>query len=170
MEAISLRAFEQLPALVLGQLAGRPPADWHRAPPGKWTPAQIAEHLAISLDSTSRRFAERGSRGPMRRRPRGLTARLAELCIIRLGWFPSGFNAPEGTHPAARPDPPAVERKFREGHARFLELARALLPARRHDLFVKHPVIGDLTLEQWIRFHEVHCAHHAKQIRERLSR
>jgi len=29
-------AFADLPQLVLGPLAGRPEADWHRAPPGKW--------------------------------------------------------------------------------------------------------------------------------------
>jgi len=31
--------FAAIPDLVLGNLAGRPEADWHRAPPGKWTPA-----------------------------------------------------------------------------------------------------------------------------------
>lgn len=169
-EAISLRAFEQLPAIVLGPLAGRPEKDWHRAPPGKWTPAQIAEHLAIGLDSTSRRFDERRDRPSMKRRPRSAFARLADFCIIGLGWYPPGwFSAPEGTRPAARPEPAAVERQFREGHARFVALARTILPGRGRDLFVKHPVMGDLTLEEWLRFHVVHCGHHARQIRDRLA-
>jgi hypothetical protein len=63
-----------------------------------------------------------------------------------------------------------VERTFREGHARFVELAHVMLPGRRRDLFVKHPVLGDLTLEEWLRFHVVHCTHHAKQIRDRLAK
>src|SRR5438034_769858 len=43
-----------IPDLVLGPLAGRPEADWYRAPPGKWTPAQIVHHLAISIDGSGR--------------------------------------------------------------------------------------------------------------------
>ena len=41
--------------------------------------------------------------------------------------------------------------------------------ARRHDLFVKHPRLGDLTLEEWMRFHVIHARHHARQIRDRLA-
>ncbi|MGH7698942.1 MAG: DinB family protein [Gemmatimonadales bacterium] len=161
--------FSQLPDLVFGPLAGRPPADWHAAPPGKWTAAQIAEHLAISLDGSSRRFEERRERGPMARRPRTALGRIGAFCIVGLGWFPRGFTAPEGSRPGAHPDPVAVERQFRAGHARFLALERLLLPARRRDLFVRHPVLGDLTFEEWMRFHVVHCRHHAKQIRARLA-
>jgi hypothetical protein len=62
-----------------------------------------------------------------------------------------------------------VRRELRAGHARFLELARTLLPRRAEDLLVKHPVLGDLTLEEWMRFHIVHCRHHAKQIRDRMG-
>ena len=162
-------AFADLPATVLGLLEGRPDADWHRGPSGRWTPAQIVEHLAISLDWSGRTFAERRARAPMARRPRGLIARVGSVLIVRWGWFPPGFNAPEPTRPGPRPDPAAVAGRFREGHARFLALAPSLLPGRRLDLFVKHPVIGDLTFEEWQRFHVVHCAHHAKQIRARLS-
>ena len=165
----ALGAFADVPAAVLGLLEGRPDADWHRAPPGRWSPAQIVEHLAISLDWSGRTFAERRARGEMTRRPRGVVARSGYFLIIRWGWFPPGFNAPEPTRPGPRPDPAAVARRFREGHARFLALEPALVPARRSDLFVKHPVIGDLTFEEWQRFHVVHCAHHAKQLRARLA-
>jgi len=54
--------------------------------------------------------------------------------------------------------------------ARFLELEHLLLPARRYDLFVKHPRLGDLTLEEWERFHVIHARHHAKQILARVGR
>jgi hypothetical protein len=170
-EGISIGAgFPHLPDLVFGPLTGRPEADWHRAPPGKWTPAQIAEHLTKGLDRSSRRFEEQRAKPPMRRRPRTWLGFFAYHSVIGLSWFPSGFTAPDGTQPADRPAPAAVQRTFRDAHARFLELQRTLLPARRHDLFVKHPVLGDLTLDEWMRFHTVHCRHHARQIRERLLR
>jgi hypothetical protein len=96
-------------------------------------------------------------------------ARVAQFCVLRLGWFPSGFPAPPATRPGPRPDLETVRRELRAGHARFLELARTLLPRRAEDLLVKHPVLGDLTLEEWMRFHIVHCRHHAKQIRDRMG-
>jgi len=30
-----------------------------------------------------------------------------------------------------------------------------------------HPVIGALTVDQWLKFHEVHTKHHIRQIRDR---
>jgi len=50
----------------------------------------------------------------------------------------------------------------------WLRLERELLPRRRADLFVKHPRMGDLTLEEWMRFHLIHARHHARQIRRRI--
>src|SRR3989442_1433734 len=69
-------AFADLPQLVLGPLAGRPDADWHRAPPGKWSPAQIVQHLAIGIDGSARTFESRRAHAPMRRRPRTVRGRL----------------------------------------------------------------------------------------------
>jgi len=163
------QGFAGIPDVVLGPLAGRPEADWHRAPPGKWTPAQIVHHLAISIDGSGRVFEERRAKPPMRRRPRPGRQRLAQFLYLDMGWIPSGRPAPMATEPAERPDPGAVERQLRDGVALFLALAHELLPARRDDLFVKHPAFGDLTLPEWLRFHIRHCAHHAKQIRARLA-
>jgi hypothetical protein len=161
--------FASIPDVVLGALAGRPEADWYRAPPGKWSPAQIVHHLAISLELSGRTFEARRGKPPMQRRRRTPRERLAYLLAVRLGWMPTGREAPAATRPAERPDARAVERQFRDGVTRFLSLEQELLPARRHDLFVKNPALGDLTLPEWLRFHVRHCAHHAKQIRARLA-
>src|SRR2546428_8773483 len=99
------------PDLVLGPLAGRPEADWYRAPPGKWTPAQIVHHLAISIDGSGRVFEERRAKPPMRRRPRPVRQRLAPLLYLDMGWIPPGRPAPAATPPAPRPDAAAVERQ-----------------------------------------------------------
>ncbi|MGH7568105.1 MAG: DinB family protein [Gemmatimonadales bacterium] len=160
--------FTELPDLVLGPLAGRPDADWLKAPPGKWTSAQIVEHLAIALDTSSHVFEDRRARDPMHRRPRTWKERLAYAFILGLRWFPPGRKAPAQSTPTDHPDPTAVVARFRTGVERFLALEKLLLPARRYDLFVKHPRLGDLNLEEWMRFHVVHSRHHAKQIRERL--
>src|ERR1043166_5371835 len=74
----------------------------------------------------------------------------------------------------APPPPPAVTRAHAERH--FLaalelwdQIDRALLPERRTNLFAKHPRMGDLTIEEWMRFHRIHARHHARQIRGRVG-
>src|SRR2546428_3675707 len=121
-------AFTDVPQLVLGPLAGRPDADWHRAPPGKWSPAQIVQHLAIGIDGSARTFESRRAHAPMRRRPRTLWERLGYLAILQLGWYPTGFHSPAAVRPAERPDRAAGGRPFRGGLAPVLALARATLP------------------------------------------
>jgi hypothetical protein len=163
-----MSALAELPTIVLGPLTGRSDADWQRAPAGKWTPAQIVEHLAISMNSSAEKFEHRRAYAPMTPRRRGLVERLAKVAILGVQWYPRGFKAPEPTTPAPGVTRGAAETHFREGLRRWDALERELLPARRRDLLVKHPRLGDLTLEEWMRFHVVHARHHAKQIRERV--
>jgi DinB family protein len=158
-----------LPDLVLGPLAGRTDADWYHAPPGKWGPAQIVQHLALGVEYSARTFESRRERAPMRRRPRSPRELIAYALVLGVGWIPGRRRAPSATLPAEQPERTAVERQFREAVERFLVLERELLPARRVDLFAKHPVLGDLTLPEWGRFHIWHCRHHARQIRARLA-
>jgi hypothetical protein len=164
-----MTALAELSTVVLGPLAGRPEASWQQAPPGKWTPAQIVEHLALAMESSAAPFAARRGKGPMARRPTTLREKLAKLLVLGLGRFPPGRKAPQGTAPAPRVERSAAEARFRAALAAWDVLERELLPARRSDLFVKHRRFGDLTLEEWMRFHVVHARHHARQIRDRLG-
>lgn len=159
----------ELAAIVLAPLEGRPDAAWQRAPAGKWTPAQIVEHLAIGLTWSGEKFEQRRAHAPMARRPRSVLEKLGSLVILGLEWYPRGFKAPEGSKPGERVTRAAAEAHFRAGLAQWEELQRLLLPARRGDLFVRHPRLGDLTLEEWLQFHVIHARHHARQIRERLA-
>ncbi len=161
--------FAEIPDLILGPLAGRPEADWYRARPGKWCAAQIVHHLALALENSGRTFESRRAHAPMQRRPRSVRERMASFLVMHFGWFPPGAEAPAAVRPAEHPECAAVARQLTDGVARFLVLERELMPARRDDLFVKHPALGDLTFPEWLRFHVRHCAHHAKQIRARLA-
>lgn len=152
--------------VVLDPLAGRPEADWQRAPPGKWTPAQIVEHLAISLERSARGFEK--ATGGRHRRPATPLERVACWLVLGLGWTPPGVRAARGTSPAARVEAADAERHFRDGLAHWATLeSRAIGGDPR--TFVHHPRLGDLDLEEWLRFHAWHCRHHAKQIRRRLA-
>ena len=159
----------ELPALVLGPLQGRSDAAWEQGPPGKWKPAQIVEHLALGLNLSAATFLSRQNHAPMSRRRRTPAEHVARLFIFGLRWFPPGRKAPERTTPAAEIDGATAEAHFLAGLEVWDQVDRALLPERRTDLFVKHPRMGDLTVEEWMRFHVIHARHHAKQIRARVG-
>jgi hypothetical protein len=164
-----MSSLADLPAVVLGPLKGRSDADWQRGPTGKWTPAQIVEHLALALDWSAEKFRARRAHDRMARRPRTPAEKIAKFFVFWLRWFPPGRKAPQGSTP-----PPQVARGTAEAHfltalAAWAQLEREMLPLRRGDLFVKHPRLGDLTLGEWIRFHLVHARHHARQIKRRLA-
>jgi Protein of unknown function (DUF1569) len=159
-----------LPAIVLGPLRGRPDEDWQRAPAGKWTPAQIVEHLALGIGWSAEKFQARRAHAPMAARPRTPAETIARLLILGLRWFPPGRKAPERSVPPDAPDRQAAESHFLAAIAAWEQLEKELLPRRAGDLYVKHPRLGDLSLEDWMRFHTIHARHHARQIRRRLSR
>src|SRR5258708_24910233 len=153
--------FADVPKMVLAPLDGRPEADWYRAPAGKWTCAQIVEHLAIALEYSAVTCDKRRAHDSMVRRPRRFMERLGSAVILGLGWYPQGFKAPEGTVPAANVTSAAAESKFRAGFTKWQELEHMLLPARRFDLFLKHPPLGDLTAQEASRLHPLHAPPHA---------
>jgi uncharacterized protein DUF1569 len=161
---------EPLPTLVLGPLRGRTDNACERGPEGKWTPAQIVEHLALGLTTSAAKFEERRHHAPMARRPRTPAEQIAKLLVFGLRWFPPGRKAPERTVPPPHMPRALAEAHFLAGIAAWDTLERELLPARRTDLFVKHPRLGDLTIEEWMRFHLIHARHHARQIRQRIGR
>ena len=159
----------ELPVVVLGPLRGRADSEWERGPAGKWTPAQIVEHLALGLSLSAETFLARRNHAPMSRRRRTPAEHVAKLLIFGFRWFPPGRKAPERTTPPPQINRATAETHFLAGLEAWDQVDRALLPERRNNLFVKHPRMGDLTVEEWMRFHVIHARHHARQIRERIG-
>src|SRR5213083_1543297 len=98
----SRRQLADLPELVLGPLRGQSDSGWEHGPPGKWTPAQILEHLALGLTLSAETFQKRRNHAPMSRRRRTPAEQVARFFIFGLQWFPPGRKAPEGTTPPAQ--------------------------------------------------------------------
>jgi hypothetical protein len=165
----SVRPLGELADLVLGPLTGRPDSDWERGPSGKWTPAQIVEHLALGLNLSAQTLLARRNHAPMTRRRRTPAEQVARFFILGLRWFPPGRKAPERTTPPAQISRAAAEEHLLAGIEAWDQVDRALLPERRTNLFAKHPRMGDLNVEEWMRFHLIHARHHARQIRERIG-
>jgi hypothetical protein len=145
-------------------------SDWNRAPSGRWTSAQIVEHLGRSYGTTAKMLElmlkESGS---PQVRAANLKEFLLRLLIVDLGVFPSGAKAPAIVVPQGDLGPAA--------------LTRALLNLERMDAGIKaaeerwgegpvaiHMILGPLNAKQWRKFHYVHGHHHVRQMKKRIGK
>ncbi len=134
---------------------------WH--PPGKWSAAEVLEHLTKTFTGTTYVMTRALDQGRSKARPDAFSQRLGAFVVVTLGYFPSGRAAPESTLPSGAP--PHARGAIR---AALVELDEVC--ARCADRFgerVKvsnHPILGAFTVRQWRRFHRIHTRHHMKQI------
>ena len=151
-------------------IAGATPADLARGPAGKWTPAEILEHLYITYSNTNRGVRKCLEKGfPLATRAT-LRHRVATMLITRFGYVPSGFPAPERTRPQGMPAEQVLRDIFSELDRMDSGLADLENKFGSATKVMDHPLLGPLTAEQWRKFHLAHGRHHARQIRERLTR
>lgn len=153
-------------------IAGMSPDQLAWAPQGKWSTANILEHLSITYGGTARamrKVAEK--RASIASRPTAYQ-RLARFVVTGVGYLPGGRKAPRGTEPSGM-EPDVVLSKLRLNLA---EMDAAMTMASQHvpasQAIADHPILGPLTLRQWRRFHVLHTTHHMKQIarlREQLK-
>ncbi len=156
------RQLARLEEIVLDPLDGVTGEEWYRAPKGRWSLAQTLSHLAQGVDLVAGQLEARAGRTDMARRATPGEHLLRHL-VLGVGKLPPG-RPPEATRPPERPDPELVAAQFRMGVER-LEALLETWPAERHQrIFVRHPVLGDLNLPEWVRFFYVHSRHHAHQI------
>ena len=161
------RQLAALEPMVLGPVHHLAADDWHRAVPGKWSIAQIVQHLGIGIDYSVATLAQRAERTDMMRRATpGQT--LLRHVYLGLGRVRRGYHAPMGALPDDRPDVEAALAQFRMGVARLESMTQEWPPERQVSIFAKNPALGDLNLPEWVRFHYVHGRHHARQIAARL--
>jgi hypothetical protein len=150
-------------------IAGRSDEDLGKGPPGKWTAAEVLEHLYLTYYSNNRALAKCLEKGaPIASAPQ-LPNRIRAFVVINLGYFPEGRKSPA----PALPKGMGVDDVRRDI---FLELERmdaAFAECdRKFGAGIKlfdHPIFGGLDAGQWRKFHWVHGRHHVKQIRTRAA-
>ncbi len=139
--------------------------------PGKWTIQQIVQHLCLSYSSTADTVLNRLNKD----RPTQALATVPQRCmqffVTRLGFFPSGKEAPSVVMPPA----PSSSSEFHmsggmlaQETARYLDQTDQVLEKAHSRFgsarFASHSVLGPLNATQWRRFHLAHGRHHLKQI------
>ena len=141
-----------------------------QSPFGKWSPAQILEHLFLTYKNTSLGTAKCLERGAPWATPATLKQRLATLVVVNFKYLPGGRKAPDRTTPRGM-SPENVQQAIVPELQKMgsgLDECERRFGARTK--IMDHPFLGPLTADEWRKFHWVHGRHHARQIRERVGK
>lgn len=155
---------ERLQRAITSATHGMRGQDLQRHPEGKWSAAEILEHLYLTYNGTVKGFERCLHQGrPLARRPM-IKDRMRTFVVTGLGHLPEGRIAPERAQPRGM----AAEEVMREIGPRIsaMDDLIAQCEARfgKRTRLLDHPILGPLTARQWRKFHWVHGRHHVKQI------
>lgn len=141
-----------------------------QAPTGKWSAAEILEHLFLTYQGTNRGLTKCQERGASLATRPTLKHRMATLLVVSLGYLPNGRKSPERATPRGMPvgEVQQVIVKELEKMASGLDECEHKFGAETK--IMDHPFLGPLTAEEWRKFHWVHGRHHLRQIRERIGK
>ena len=130
--------------------------------PGKWSPQQVTEHVAIVLEEAAHLVDQRPAKFPnfpffLRPILRGMVFKKA----VKTGDFPKAKTFKAFDPPSGPETPAAARERLDSAHQKFQEACTACAHAEG---MVKSSVFGAVSLSDYIRFTALHTRHHAKQI------
>jgi hypothetical protein len=133
--------------------------------PGKWSPSQIVEHVARSLEESANMAAGRPSKFP--RLPgvvhpivRGLLFKR----VLRRAAFPRA-RTNKAMDPVSGPATPAEGRtRLETAHQKFDEACRQTASNGER---LRTTIFGAVPVEDYVRFMELHTRHHGRQMADR---
>jgi hypothetical protein len=159
--AASKEAVEQL--IVAGEKSG--PSWTAPRAPGKWSPSQILEHVARSLEESANMAVGQPSKFP--RLPavvHPLVRGLLFKRVLRKGGFPKA-KTNKAMDPESGPATPAEGRaRLEKAHQKFDTACRQLATSGKR---IRTTIFGTVPVEDYVRFMEIHTRHHGQQIGER---
>lgn len=135
---------------------------WHRE--GKWSVADILEHLSLTYSGTAKGLQRCLQAGCPSITPPTGRQRAAGFVVTRLRYMPPGRKAPAMVIPkGAAPETVLADlRRNMAAADEAISRCEALFGAGIK--VANHPILGPLTARQWRTFHLVHGRHHIKQI------
>ena len=136
--------------------------EWH--PAGKWSAAEVLEHLYLTYTGTIKGFDRVRAAGKPLASRASLRHWLRKLVVVGFGFMPEGRKAPETTRPKGL-GAEKVRNELGE-KIRVMDEIIAQCEARfgRQVQLLDHPILGPLTATEWRKFHLVHGMHHHKQL------
>jgi hypothetical protein len=134
---------------------------WHV--PGKWSAAELLEHLYLSYTGTIKGL-ERVATGQHFPSKPTWKHYAQGFIVLGLSYMPRGREAPKITRPRGL----AIEKIVGEIGMKIAEMDEMIARSEQTlgcGRLLEHPTLGPLTAAQWRKFHLVHGRHHLKQIR-----
>lgn len=156
---------ERLHEAVTEAARGMTAEQLRRHEPGKWSAAEVLEHLYLSYTGTVKGLGRCLEEGKPLARTRTFRDLLATTLVTGIGYFPSGRKSPRQANPRGIPAE-QVMAEIGPAIRKMDELITQCMERHGDALILDHPVIGPLTASQWAKFHWVHGRHHMKQIRK----
>lgn len=159
--AASREAIEQM--ILTGERCG--PAWMAPRAPGKWSPSQIAEHVARSLEESANMAAGRPSKFPklpavVHPIVRGLLFKR----VLRTGAFPKA-KTNKAMNPTSGPATAAEGRaRLEAAHRKFDEACRQVASQGER---MRTTIFGVVPVADYVRFMELHTRHHGNQMADR---
>ncbi len=129
--------------------------------PGKWSPSQVVEHVALSLEQSGNVVAGVPSKFPSLPRLARPLVRLVFRWILKRQAFPKG-KTPKPFDPSAGPATPGEARVRLEGAATKFDQGCRTCATGSGD--VASTVFGKVPLEDYVKFQALHVRHHIKQM------
>ncbi len=131
--------------------------------PGKWSPAQVTEHLCLAYEVSQQAIdgSFPGASAPRFLRP--IIRRLFLGPILKRGHFKPGAKAPGIFTPSSAPGPavtllPRLERAS-QGLTNGVEAE-----SRAGRSFIEHPIFGRIPWADYLRLQAIHTRHHRRQL------
>ena len=137
---------------------------------GKWSSAEILEHLHLTYTGTVKNLERSLAAG----RPLGgaptRKQRLVSSLVVDFGYLPKERKSPEAAKPKGMP----AENILGEINSRIAQLDDVVEKCEskfgKTAFVADHPILGPFTMQQWRKFHWVHGRHHVKQIERMRNR
>ncbi|MDP1602042.1 MAG: DUF1569 domain-containing protein [Legionella sp.] len=133
----------------------------------RWSVVEIVEHLQRTYSGTAKGFERCLEKGAPLATKATLTQIVQTFVVINLGHFPEGRTAPRHVVPAGTEPLPVVLDAIARDLRWLDDAAVRARTALGSGKMLDHPILGALTVDQWLRFHLIHTRHHEKQIRAR---
>jgi hypothetical protein len=147
--------------IAAGEASG---AAWAEAPaPGKWSPSQIVEHVARSLEESANVAAGAPSKFP--KLPSILHPVVRTMLfkrVLKKEVFPKA-KTNKAMNPMVGPSTPTAGRdRLQAAQLKFDAACRAIDAG---DGVLRTPMFGTVSVSDYVRFMALHTRHHEKQIR-----
>lgn len=135
-------------------------------PEGKWSAAQVLEHLSLTYEHTVRGADKVLAAGKNLGEDPSVMQRMMQMVVLDMKHFPRGRKSPMMVEPQGKLGGLEAVGRIRENLiAMDQRLAECREKIGTSGKVMNHPVLGPLSNEQWCTFHYVHAKHHMKQVR-----